>query len=73
MIKTVCDICGKDMPPTIIEKIPYITMRDGEVVDTEDYNFIISSPGKVWDICKECKSDLVKWMKKSIEERGEII
>ena len=49
MTKTVCDVCGKEMP----------TAR---FVAIENLNFCISSHGKIWDICNECREDLNKWM-----------
>lgn len=52
MTKTVCDICGKDMPTSKFEK------------NNEDMNFCISSYGKAWDICNECREDLDRWMTK---------
>ena len=52
MTKTVCDICGKEMPLELYVK------------RIEDYKFCISSHGKVWDICNECRNELDKWMKK---------
>ena len=50
MIKTVCDICGKEMP----------TKKYVDRID--NYNFCISSYGKIWDICTECRDSLEKWM-----------
>lgn len=52
MTKTTCDICGKDMPLEIYVK------------RIEDYKFCISSYGKVWDICTECRDELNEWIKK---------
>ena len=50
MTKTVCDICGKEMP-TI------------KFVDTiENYEFCISSYGEIWDICTECRESLNRWI-----------
>ena len=50
MTKTVCDICGKEMP-TI------------KFVDTiENHAFCISSYGEIWDICTECRESLNKWI-----------
>lgn len=50
MTKTVCDICGKEMPT---EKFA------GTI---EDVKFCISSYGKIWDICNECRVSLNEWM-----------
>lgn len=50
MTKTVCDICGKEMP----------TAKFADT--TENLNFCISSHGKIWDICAECRVSLNKWM-----------
>lgn len=52
MIKTICDICGKSMPSKILSR------------STKDYNFCISSNGKVLDVCDECRKELNEWMKK---------
>lgn len=50
MTKTVCDICGKEMPTV-------------KFVNTiENQNFCISSYGRIWDICNECRIRLNKWM-----------
>ena len=50
MTKTTCDICGKEMPTTkYADRI-------------EDKNFCISSYGKIWDICTECREELNRWM-----------
>jgi hypothetical protein len=62
MTKTICDICGKEMSTV-------------KFVDTiEDQNFRISSYGKIWDICTECRLDLNRWMtirKKEMEAENE--
>lgn len=52
MTKTICDICGKDMGLETNSR------------STKDYKFCISSYGKVWDICTECRDKLNEWMKK---------
>ncbi len=50
MTKTICDICGKEMPTA-------------KFVDTiENLNFCISSHGRIWDICTECRISLNMWM-----------
>ena len=51
MIKTVCDICGSDMEtcPTFLK-------------DKIDMAFRISSNGRIWDICNECREDLAVWI-----------
>ena len=52
MTKTVCDICGKEMLTTL------------KIVDNiKNLNFCISSHGRIWDICDECRASLNKWMK----------
>lgn len=56
---TICDICGKGMPST---KYPDAI---------RDLNFCISSQGKIWDICIECREDLNRWMTKRSTKRGE--
>lgn len=50
MTKTVCDICGKEMPTAKISNT------------IEEMNFCISSHGKIWDICNECRVGLNRWM-----------
>ena len=51
MTKTICDICGKDISATRTPK---------ELI--MDMNFCISSYGKIWDICPECREDFNRWM-----------
>lgn len=51
MKKTICDICGKDMS----------TIRHVDD-DIENMNFCMSSHGRIWDICTECRIDLNRWM-----------
>ena len=50
MTKTVCDICKKEMP----------TIKSVDTI--ENQNFCISSYGRIWDICIECRTCLNKWM-----------
>ena len=50
MTKTVCDICGKEMP----------TQKYADRI--ENYEFCISSYGEIWDICTECRESLNKWI-----------
>ena len=58
MTKTVCDICGREMPTTKhVDKI-------------ENLNFCISSHGKIWDICVKCREDLNRWMTIRKQEQG---
>lgn len=61
MTKTVCDICGKEM-------------STAKFVDNiEELNFCISSHGKIWDICTECRTSLNRWMtvrKQESEDKG---
>lgn len=52
MTKTICDICGKEMRSEIYPR------------SINDCKFCISSYGKVWDVCNECRNELDKWMKK---------
>ena len=52
MTKTICDICGNDIPLEIYSK------------PIEDYNFCISSYGIACVICNECRNELEEWMKK---------
>lgn len=51
MIKTVCDICGSDMKPC-----------PSFFKDKIDTAFRISSNGRIWDICSECREDLAVWI-----------
>ncbi len=44
-----CDICGKEMSVGTFSRI------------TKD--FCISSHGKAWDICTECRNELNEWIK----------
>lgn len=50
MTKTVCDICGKEMPTTKL------------VDDIRDLPFCMSSYGRIWDICGECREILNRWL-----------
>lgn len=59
MTKTVCDICGKEMP----------TKKYVDRID--NYNFCISSYGKIWDICTECRESLEKWILHARQESEE--
>lgn len=52
MTKTVCDICGKEISP--------VFRKNGDTI--ENLNFCISSYGRIWDICIECREDLNRWM-----------
>ena len=51
MIKRFCDICGREM----------IGLKFAE--DLRNRQFSISNDGKLWDICIECREDLILWMK----------
>lgn len=50
MTKTVCDICGKEMATTIF------TDAIGNL------NCCVSSFGRKWDICNDCRADFNRWM-----------
>ena len=50
MTKVVCDICGKEIPAIIY------------VDAIKNFNFCISSRGKKWDICNECRENFNEWM-----------
>lgn len=50
MTKTVCDICGKEMPTASFA---------GNI---KNLNFCISSHGRIWDVCDGCRASLNKWM-----------
>ena len=61
MTKTVCDICGKEMPSSIL----------GDTI--KNMNFCISSYGKIWDICNECRVSLNGWItvrRQESEDKG---
>lgn len=50
MTKTICDICGKEMSTSkLLDNI-------------RSLNFSMSSYGRIWDICTECRVSLNKWM-----------
>lgn len=51
MKKTVCDICEKE----IIETIDFLE-------NVREHEFAISSYGRIWDICQNCRGDLLKWI-----------
>ena len=59
MRKTICDICGKDMPLEVYSRA------------TKDYKFCISSYGKAWDVCQDCRDELNAWMKERKAESDE--
>lgn len=50
MTKTICDICGKEMPTTKLGDRPYANQK-----------FCISSCGKAWDVCGECRESFYRW------------
>lgn len=56
MTKTCCDICGKEMPTSILGPI-------------KDFNFCISSYGRIWDICDDCRHDLNEFINKHREDK----
>ena len=51
MTKTICDICGKEMSNLMLKNSTI-----------SDLKFCISSYGKMWDICPECREDFNRWM-----------
>ncbi len=53
MKKTICDICGKDMPDDIF----------GLKESIDSLNFAMSRNGKYMDICQDCRAELWKWIK----------
>lgn len=59
MTKTVCDICGKEIPTT----------KFNDTIN--NLNFCISSHGKIWDICDECRLSLNRWMTVRRQERND--
>ena len=59
MTKTVCDICGKEMPFT-------------RPIAIKDYRFCISSNGTLWDICNECREELNNWINQRKGSRREV-
>ena len=62
MTKTTCDICGKEMPTTSDIKFPNSAYT---------MNFCISSHGRIWDICDECREYLNRCMTKRTTVLGE--
>lgn len=50
--KSICDICGKEMPSVI-----------SVALANEKYDFTISSSGKIWDMCDACRCSFRKWAK----------
>ena len=53
MTKTICDICGVEMKPALCldKKKP------------DEIQFSISSYGKYWDICQDCRDSLNAWIR----------
>lgn len=52
MTKTICDICGNEMPTDTYPRT------------IAEHNFCISSYGKVWDVCNNCRNELLELLKK---------
>lgn len=52
MKKIICDICGKELSLTY-------GIRETAL---KDIHFAISSHGRLWDICQECRDSLNDWM-----------
>ena len=52
MTKTICDICGKE-----------IGLYMYPAKELKDMQFAISSHGRIWDVCQECRDDLWIWIK----------
>ena len=57
MTTTVCDICGKEIPLEVYSR------------PIKDYKFCLSSYGKVWDICQDCRDEFNAWMKERKVEK----
>lgn len=57
MIKTVCDICGKEMPSSIIAE------RTAQMI------FKVSSNGRTWDICEDCRKSIIELI--NSKEKGQ--
>lgn len=51
MTKTVCDVCGKEMPTT---------KKFGHSI--RDLNLCVLSRDKMWDICDSCHEELYKYI-----------
>lgn len=60
MKKTICDVCGKEMP-TFKNELPL-----------EDIQFCISSYGNIWDVCDECRKELDDLIQKRKAVKDEI-
>lgn len=56
MTKTYCDICGKELLTSMPHSI-------------EGSSFCISSFGRIWDICNDCKNELNEFINKHKEEK----
>lgn len=56
MTKTICDVCGKEMPTT----------KSVDIIG--NLNFCISSYGRMWDVCDGCRVSLNRWM--TIRKQG---
>ena len=55
MTKTICDICGREMATN------FPRLKEGEM------QFSISSYGRYWDICDDCRTSLNVWIKGRID------
>ena len=51
MTKTICDICGKELGPQLLF-----------VKELRNREFAISSNGRIWDICGDCRSSMEEWI-----------
>lgn len=60
MTKTVCDICGREMANDSIAP----RLKESEV------QFSISSYGRYWDICDDCRTNLNIWIRERKETNG---
>ena len=60
MTKTVCDICGKEMPTSCVG-------------DIKKFKFAIATNGRVWDICNECRTELNEWLKSKKGDKADAI
>ena len=58
MQKIVCDVCGKE-----IGKNNYL------IKGIKAHEFAISSFGRTWDICQNCRGDLLIWIRSRRESK----
>lgn len=58
MQKIVCDICGKEIGIDNLKGI-------------KEHQFVISTFGRIWNICQNCRGDLLIWIRSRRESEDD--